>query len=44
MFEEIQITPAEEGKSKNKGRELPVKNTWGYADKRAGAAQASNAS
>ena len=44
MFEEVQISPPEEGKVPKKGRELPQKQTWGFAEKRGGgaAAQAQN--
>jgi len=33
MFEEIQFSTPEEGKQPKKGRELPLKGTWGLADK-----------
>lgn len=38
MFEEVQISPPEEGKVPKKGRELPQKQTWGFAEKRGAAA------
>ena len=41
LFEEVQIKAPEEAKNVKKGRELPVKGTWGVSDKRGAAAQAS---